>query len=158
MSISFNNDEYENEGFKPFKDGWHDTQITDSGDGATKSGNGNLVWLEFTVTSGPDKGRCMRNYFTYEHTNEDTQRIAREQICHLARIIDVKKIVLPDRIGDFEGHKVKVKTKQGKDDDFPEVKDFEPMDTQQMDGFGDLESGHFADPQATRDTRDPFAR
>lgn len=157
MSISFTNDQYESEGFKPFASGWVDAQISDFGDDTNKAGTGELAWFEFTVTSGVDKGRTFRQFYNYEHPNEDAQRISREHICAIARIVNVKNIVLPEGLGDFNNKKLRIRISQKKNDEFPQIKEYAPLN---QDGFDSLVSDEFeVEPTPQRARRaDPYAQ
>jgi hypothetical protein len=149
MSVSFNSEEYQSS-FKPFPNGWVTAQITDFGDNENKARTGELAWFEFTVLDGSEKGRTLRQFYSYIHSNEDTQRISREQICALARAAGVRDIVLPERMRDFENKKLKIRVEQKKGDDYPTIKEYEPL--AQL-GFSDLED---SSTHPSRD-RDPYA-
>lgn len=156
MAVSFGANDYQSEGFKPFQNAWASAQITDYGDDVNSKGTGKFVWFEFTVLDGPDKGRTFRNWYNYEHNNEEAERIAREHLCAMARIVKVANIILPDRASDFKGKKLRVKLSQKKDEDFPSVKEYGEYE-QGSFGFGDLEEP--LDAQApTRAVRDPYAQ
>lgn len=152
MTISFGANDYQSEGFKPFQNAWAGAQITDYGDDMNSKGTGHYVWFEFTVLDGADKGRTFRNWYNYEHENEEAERIAREHLCAMARMVKVDNIILPDRASDFKGRKLRVRLSQKKGEDFPSIKEY--AEYQQAGfGFGDLE-----EPMETQTRqRDPFA-
>ena len=146
MSVSFTSDEYE-DGFLPFAEGWANAVITDFGDDPNKAGTGEYIWFEFTVLDGVDKGRTLRQFYNYIHEKEDAQKIARGQLCAIARVVDVKELVLPDRARDFKDKKLSLFIKQKKGDDFPSVKEYDKYKSIET-GFSDLED-EAPDPYAS---------
>jgi hypothetical protein len=147
MSVSFNSNEYEG-GFDPFANGLVNVQITDYGDDPNSAGTGEYVWFEFTILNGADKGRTFRQFYNYLHQNEKAEKIAREQLCALARACGVDDIVLPEKAGAFNNRKLTIFLKQKKGDDFPAIKEYSPFQSADV-SFEDLEDG-----QAERD---PFS-
>lgn len=158
MSVSFNNNEYESEGMKPFVNEWCSATITNVSDDQNSKGNGYFVCFEYTVTDGANKGRSFKQWYNYEHSNEEAERIAREHLCAIGRMVNIKDIVLPERVNDFLNKKLRIKISQKKDDDFPNVKEYgEPLTST---GFSDLEdTANIAGgaPEPARSARDPYA-
>lgn len=144
MSVSFNSDEYE-DGFDPFVAGWANTVITDFGDDENNAKTGEYVWFEFTILDGDNKGRSFRSFYNYIHEKDNVQKIARGQLCSIARCVGVTDLVLPERLDAFKNKKLGINIAHKKGEDFPQIKEYSEFKSLET-SFADLEDSPERDP------------
>ena len=147
MSFNLIADDYESDGFAPLPNGWKEAIVTHVMEQENKSASGRWVMLEFTIKSGPSKGRVVKNFFNYINRNEDTQRISREQLAEAIRILGLKSLSIPDELGALMNKTIAVNTMQKSGEDFPQIKGYRKAD----DGLSGLEDQSFTNkPRSNR--------
>jgi hypothetical protein len=72
--------------------GWYPAQVTESEIKPTKSGNGKLLEVEFTILDGRGKGRKVWSRFNFINPSAEAQRIGLQQIRQLCEAIGLNGI------------------------------------------------------------------
>lgn len=86
------NDHEPKESFEAIPAGWYTVAIVESDMRPTKAGNGEYLWLEFDVTSGPYKGRKLWDRLNLNNANPVAVDIARRALSSICRAVGVLQV------------------------------------------------------------------
>lgn len=99
----------------PIPEGTYKVEISKGVIDDNKRGTGQWLRLHFTILEGPQSNEEFVQFFNFEHKNEDTQRIAKEQLSSVCLAVGIDGTV--DDSEDLYGKQllVDLKIEQGKD-------------------------------------------
>ena len=115
--------------YDPLPEGWYATKITNSELKDTKSGTGQYIKLEFTVTSESFSGRKVWGMLNIRNDNEKAEEIGRKQLNSLMAALGMESLGDTDElVGGDVSIKLKIKEATEKYDASNDVKAYRAMD------------------------------
>jgi hypothetical protein len=108
--------------------GWYTGQVTNSEIRDTKAGDGRMLWLEFTITAGPQENFKSRDWINFDNPSVQATEIGKKQLaklvkaCGLASIGDHEEL----RFKTVQFH-LKVVPAQGQYEESNSINDYRPV-------------------------------
>tara|TARA_R110002126_G_scaffold30625_1_gene99885 strand:- start:224 stop:691 length:468 start_codon:yes stop_codon:yes gene_type:complete len=114
--------------YDPLPEGWYTTKITNSELKDTKSGTGQYIKLEFTVTSESFSGRKVWGMLNIRNDNEKAEEIGRKQLNSLMAALGMESLGDTDElVGGDVSIKLKIKEASGGYDASNDVKAYKAI-------------------------------
>lgn len=133
----------EQEEFKPLPAGQYTAIIVSSENKPTKSGDGEMLVVEWKIQDAKHKGRSVRQYLNLKHRNDVAVEIARRDLASICRAVNV---LVPSDSTDLHGIPCTITLAVSADCKWNEIKRVSPLvaATQPVNGG----SGNPAEPSS----------
>lgn len=114
--------------FEPLPEGWYTATITDAEIKTTKAGNGQYIWVKYTIIAPSHQGRIVFGMLNIKNPSAQAEAIGRQQLGDIMRAIGLTRVSDTDQlIGGNLSIKVKISPASGSYDASNNVTSFKAI-------------------------------